>query len=265
MISFKNFKFKKKFGQNFLEDLNYLEYIVDSCDIDKQTSVIEIGPGNGELTSLILNEAGELKVIEVDDDLVPILKGRFKGVSSFSLIHKDVMEIDLDLLEFKYKKIVVVGSLPYNISKPIIAKFLESDLDIAKIIFLVQKEVALDYAAKSPNSSFLSNFASVFADVNYLKSVPKELFHPKPKVDGGIIEFIPYKNKPIYALKLISFIKRFFQNPRKILANNIASGLKVEKQKILDIMKSCSLEERSRAENLSLQDWNNLYQKLENV
>ncbi|MBD3280721.1 ribosomal RNA small subunit methyltransferase A [Candidatus Dojkabacteria bacterium] len=213
----KQHNFKKQFGQNFLKNVDAILHTIEALELKEGDYVIEIGPGDGRLTEYLINEPIELRAIEVDDELIPLLQGKFANYANFKLIHKDVLKIlDEELIGIENFK--VVGNLPYNISKPIIKKFIELENRPEMMVFTLQKEVARDYCAEAPKSSFLSNFVRVFYEVEYLRTIAKENFYPVPKVDGGVIKLTKKSNPEISEKKyedFVKFLKNSFRSPRK--------------------------------------------------
>lgn len=250
-------KAKKQFGQNFLENVAYIDKLVQSANIEKSDTVIEIGPGKGAVTSFLVQEAKNVVAIEIDDELVGYLRKFFKKYDNFQLIHKSILDLDIGNLTIGTYKLI--GSLPYNISKQIIKKFLESQQKPEIMSFIIQNEVALDYASSPPNASFLSNYASLYAEVEYIEKVPREFFSPTPKVDGGIITFTPFQDSTDFS-KIARFIKSGFLNQRKKLVNNLSGIYHIEKRKLRNIFNKLELDNNVRASNLKLDDWKKLYE-----
>jgi len=220
------FNFKRQFGQNFIKDLESVRKMIGALEIGSNDLIIEIGPGDGRVTKQLL-EASPKKVIsiEIDTELIPILTSKFKDFSNFELINQSVLTVDFDKIT-EGQNYKVVGSLPYNISKPIIKILTEAKNKPQLMSFIVQKEVARDYSAVPPEGCFLSNFASIFYNVRYRGTVSKNDFVPKPKVDGGIICFT-IKPKSEVDQKDIQAFNKFlfncFRQPRKKLINTLKS------------------------------------------
>lgn len=209
--------FKKQFGQNFLKNIDAVLSSIEALEIVPGDHIIEVGPGDGRLTEYLINEPIELRAIEIDNDLIPVLQTKFGEYANFKLIHKDILEITSEELSGKdhYK---VTGNLPYNISKPIIKKFIELENKPDIMVFTLQKEVAQDYAAEAPKSCFLANFVRVFYNVEYLRTIPKENFFPMPKVDGGVIKLTKKEHSEIDKKDykaFVKFLKNCFRSPRK--------------------------------------------------
>lgn len=251
-----NHTFKKQFGQNFLRNEVWPTKMVQYLDIKEGDTIIEIGPGQGILTKKLLETKAQIFAVEIDEELVPLLSGTFGEYKNFSLINSDIMSLDIESKGPRHYK--VCGSLPYNISKNIISKFLLANNKPEKMVFIIQKEVAEDYAAKSPKCSFLSNYAQAYSDATYKNTIPNSDFYPTPEVDGGIIVFENIKEKLSDPEKLIKFIKMGFSQPRKKLSTNISSQF-VNKQKAEEALVSIGLKDSVRPSELAFQDWRKLH------
>ena len=141
-----NFRFKKQFGQNFLIDSSVLKNILDYSEINKEDLVLEIGPGIGTLTEALCEKAGFVIAIEIDDNLIPILKDNLSEMKNFSLLHGDALKVDFQKLlseHPEFSSVKVVANLPYYITTPILMSLLEKKLPFRSITVMVQKEVAL--------------------------------------------------------------------------------------------------------------------------
>ena len=248
--------FKKQFGQNFLRDSVWAEKIVKYLDLKESEMVIEIGPGQGALTEKLVETKAQVFSVEIDTELLPILGAKFSGFPNFNLINSDIMALDIEAKGPRQYK--VCGSLPYNISKNIISKFLLAKNKPLNMVFIIQKEVAEDYSAKAPKSSFLSNFAGIYSDVTYKNTIPRTDFYPTPEVDGGIIIFENIKEKVAEPEKLIKFIKIGFSQPRKKLSTNISS-LFLNKQKAEEALISLGLKDTIRPSELDFASWRKLF------
>jgi len=252
--------FKKKFGQNFLRNIDSVTDLVQAAGITKTDNVLEIGPGEGSVTEFLLQKAGHVTSVEIDPDLIPKLKTRFKDRQNFSVLPADVLDLDLDTV-YSAEPYKVVGSLPYNISKLIIKKFLTAIHAPVSMTVIVQKEVAEDYGTKYPKAAFLGNFATCYSDVTLGKMIDKSDFYPEPKVDGQIVSFKDIMPRFQDTERLVKFIKIGYSSPRKILSGNLANtGIK--KTEVVKVLKKMELPETARASELSLEQWYNLQQSL---
>lgn len=182
---------KKSLGQNFLVDPNYQRKIIEALDIRGDEHVIEIGPGTGALTDHLVGHVGRLTVIELDDQLADALQQRFGTREDFTLIHQDVMTVDLgDVANAK-----IVGNIPYNITSPLLFKLLERGARPAVILLMVQKEVAdrVVAAAGSGEYGALTVGVQSVANVERLFVVPRGAFRPVPNVDSAVVRIVPQR------------------------------------------------------------------------
>ena len=192
-----NFNFKKKFGQNFIVDENIINNIINKSNIDKETLVIEIGPGAGSLTSELGKVAKNVIAYEIDKTLKPILEKNIQ--SNTEIIYEDFLKRNIleDLKKYNYKKIYVVANHPYYITTPIIIKLIEEKLNIDKIVVMVQKEVGDRFKAKPNTKEYnsLSIFLNYYYTVEKLLDVSKNVFIPKPNVDSIVVSLTKKGNK----------------------------------------------------------------------
>ena len=221
------FKFKKKFGQNFIVDQNIIDKIISNSLIDKDTMVIEIGPGAGSLTYKLCSFAKNVLCYEIDDTLRDILYTNLSEFKNCDIIFKDFLSADVnnDLQKYKYEKLFVVANLPYYITTPIIMKIIEDKIPVDKIVVMVQKEVGDRFKAKPGSRDYnsLSVYLNYYYDVNKVMDISRNIFIPKPNVDSIIVEF-KRKNKQ-FDIKdedlFFKIVRDSFKQKRKTLKNNL--------------------------------------------
>lgn len=258
---------KKKYGQNFLEDSELSERIIEISGVSKDTEVIEIGPGLGFLTEKLIENSKHLTAFEIDDDLIPVLNKKFQGRDNFSLIHEDFMIADLSIFLNGKKNIKVVANIPYYITSPIINKLIEYRGNISEIYLMVQKEVAERIASQagSKNMSLLTHAVQFYADAEYLFTVPKEKFTPVPKVDSAFLKIKMFDDeryaKQISEGEYFKYLKTAFSNKRKSIANNL-SGEGYSKEVTGDILEKLGKTRLARTEEFSVQEFINLIDEL---
>lgn len=258
---------KKKYGQNFLEDSELSEKIIEISGVSKDIEVIEIGPGLGFLTEKLIEKSKYLTAFEIDDDLIPVLKKKFQGRDNFSLIHEDFMTTDLGTFLEGKKNIKVVANIPYYITSPIINKLIEYRKNISEIYLMVQKEVAERIASEagSKNMSLLTHAVQFYADAEYLFTVPKEKFTPVPKVDSAFLKIKMFDDeryeKQISEEEYFKYLKAAFSNKRKSIANNL-SGEGYSKEVTGDILEKLGKTRLARTEEFSVQEFINLIEEL---
>lgn len=250
-----DFKFKKKYGQNFLKDKNILENIVKKSEIDKDTLVIEIGVGAAALTLTMQSYAKNIIGYEIDESLKDILAEKLKGKNNIEIIYGDFLKQDVknDLKKYHYKKLYVVANLPYYITTPIITKIINDNIEVDKIVVMVQKEVGDRFNAKPGTKDYnsLTIFLNYYFDIKKLLDVSRNCFTPKPNVDSIVVEMkkktIKYdvKNEELF----FKLVRDAFTHKRKNLRNNL-KGYNLDK--IEEILKKYNLDLNVRAESLSI-------------
>ncbi len=255
LLNDKQFTFKKKFGQNFIVDENIIKSIVTKANIDKDTLVIEIGPGAGSLTSVLADYAKNVLCYEVDETLKDVLKENLNNHNNVDIIYGDFLKANVlnDIKKYDYKKLYVVANLPYYITTPIIMKLIEDKLPLDKIVIMVQKEVGDRIKATPGNKEYgsLTVFLNYYFVVRKLLDVSKNVFMPKPRVDSIVLEFT--KNKQVKKVNdeqlLFNIIKDSFMQKRKTLRNNLkAYNLDIIEKEL----KKVGFDLSVRAEQLSL-------------
>ena len=262
-------KADKRLGQNFLIDDNVIEKIVEGAKIEKEDLVLEIGPGLGTLTKILLEKAKKVISIELDNRMVNILEDRFKLYKNFEVIQKDVLKLDLkNLIKENYKNIKVVANLPYYITTPIITKLLEDELELESITVMIQKEVA-DRLIESPggkNTGAITYCINYYCEAESIIEVPKDSFIPSPKVTSKVIKLNLRKEPPVKVKdkeKLFKIIKNAFMQRRKTLLNSLTNtNIFKNKEEGTKILESLKIDINIRPENMSLEDFTNIANKL---
>lgn len=255
LLTEKEFNLKKKFGQNFIIDENLIDSIVNKSLIDKDTLVIEIGPGAGSLTYKMAKESKNILCYEVDETLKPVLSETLKEFNNVEIIFNDFLKVDVkkDLEKYTYDKLYVIANLPYYITTPILVKIIEDDLNVDKIVVMVQKEVGDRFKAK-PNTkdySSLSVYLNYYFNVKKLLDVSRNVFVPKPNVDSIVVEFEKKEQKQLKNKELFfNLIRDSFKQKRKNLRNNLKN---YDLDKINEILKKYNLDLTARAEQLSIE------------
>ena len=266
-----NLTANKKLGQNFLVDSEAINSIVASDNLTKKDMVIEIGPGLGTLTSMLIEKAGKVIAIELDDRMIKILGDRFLLYDNFELINEDVLKVDLSSLIEKnseFENIKVVANLPYYITTPIIMKLLENRLKIESITIMIQKEVAERIVATpgSKLSGAITYSVHYYAEPEKIALVPNTSFIPSPEVDSEVIKLNIRKSPPVKIDNeklFFNVIKASFMQRRKTLSNGLVNGGIVKnKAKAIEILKNMGLEENVRGEELTLEQFANLSNKI---
>lgn len=242
-------KAKKHLGQNFLTDKNLLSKIVSFSEITKNDVVVEVGPGKGGLTEILLQKAKKIIAVEKDDELADYLKEKFAEqikMSKLIIFNQDIL--DFEPTEKKYK---LVGNIPYYITGEIFRKFLENIKNQPEAIsFVIQKEVAMRIVAKNKKESVLSISIKAYGDPQYQFTIKSANFTPKPKVDSALLTIKnisreKFKKYDITEKYFFEILKSGFAHKRKFLIKNL-KDFKIDLNKI---------DNKTRAEDISIDQW----------
>ena len=256
------FMFQKKFGQNFLIDTHVLEKIISAAGITKNDCVLEIGPGIGTMTQYLAENAGHVVAVEIDRNLIPILKETLADYDNVTVINEDILRVDIKALAEEYnggKPIKVVANLPYYITTPIIMGLFESGVPIDNITVMVQKEVA-DRMKEGPGSKdygALSLAVQYYAEPEIVANVPPNCFIPRPNVGSEVIRLTRHKEMPVEVKDpalMFKIIRASFNQRRKTLQNGLGNApeLPYTKEQIAAAIAEMGLTPTIRGEALSL-------------
>ena len=264
----------KKLGQNFLISDTVVKEIIKNSQISSDDLVIEIGPGLGTLTKELLEKASKVICIELDNNMINILQDRFKLYKNFELINEDVLKVDLkniikeEKTKGKIKQVKIVANLPYYITTPIIMKLLEEKLDLDTITVMVQKEVAdrLIAIPGQKNTGAITYSVYYYAEAKEILEVGKESFIPAPEVTSKVIQFEIRKNPEVNVSDerlMFKIIKNAFTQRRKTLLNALTNThIFQSKEQGVEILKNLKLEENVRAEELTLEKFAEITEKV---
>lgn len=245
---------KKSLGQHFLHTRHYLEMVADAADIQAGETVLEIGPGEGALTAVLLERGAAVVALEKDSRLIELLREKFKG-EKFEVIEGDALLFDISNTFTKAKKFKVVGNIPYYITGALFKKFLSGKAQPQTLVFLVQKEVA-ERIARSNKESILSLSIKAYGTPTYIKSVPAGAFVPPPKVDSAIllVSDISRRNfkNTAHEERFFELLKAGFGQKRKLLASNLKTLLG---ENCLTLLQQSGIDPKARAEDVSLTQW----------
>lgn len=258
---------KKSLGQNFLIEPNILTKIIDVSDLDKETNVIEVGPGIGALTERLARVSNQVLAFEIDQRLLPVLADTLGKYDNIKVVHRDILDTKLpeDVEEYVdlSKPLSVVANLPYYITTPIIMHFLESGLPIDTFVMMMQKEVAQRMTAK-PNSKAYGSLTIAIqyymhAEIAFI--VPKTVFSPQPNVDSAILK-LKRRQEPLVKVVneelFFKLVKLSFTQRRKTLWNNLIQEFGKSQEQKLQLEKAlqtAGIEPSVRAEALSIEDF----------
>lgn len=266
-----NLRLTKSLGQNFLNDDSVVNQIVDCAEIDKETLVLEIGPGVGSMTKELALRAAGVVAVEIDKYLITALQDNLSEFSNITIINKDIMKVDIEAILFEFKekyiakRVMIVANLPYYITTPIIMRFLEEVKGVDGMVFMVQKEVAQrmvsrpgikDYGALSVAVQFHSSPKIIF-------DVPPHCFIPQPEVNSTVIRLDILSEPPIKVSDknlYFKLVKASFGQRRKTLVNGLSnSGLfNKNKEQMKQILENMGLKDNIRGEVLSVEQFGEL-------
>ena len=259
------FAFQKKFGQNFLIDTHVLEKIILAAGVTKEDCVLEIGPGIGTMTQYLAEAAGHVVAVEIDSNLIPILKETLADYDNVTVIHADILKTDINELTQKFnggRPIKVVANLPYYITTPIIMGLFEGQVPIDNITVMVQKEVAdrMQVGPGSKDYGALSLAVQYYAEPYIVANVPPNCFMPRPNVGSAVIRLTRHKNPPVTAQDpglMFRLIRASFNQRRKTLQNGLNNSPEVpySKEQIISAIESLGLSPSVRGEALNLEQF----------
>ncbi len=244
---------KKRFGQNFLHDQNVIEHILRAINPQPTDPLIEIGPGLGALTIPLLGRMGKLTVIEIDRDVIPLLRQRCGPDAQLNIIEADALRLDYRTLAPAGTKLRLVGNLPYNISTPLLFHLLEQSDAVRDMHFMLQKEV-VDRMCAGPDDDAYGRLSVALAarcEVSYLFHVGPGSFTPAPKVDSAVVRLVPRQpDFEIVDLKLFDqVVTKAFSQRRKTLSNAL-KGTADSAQ-----MERAGIDPKARAETVHARDY----------
>ena len=253
---------KKSLGQNFLRDSAVLNKIISTADLNLDDNVIEIGPGEGALTTELLKCAKKIICIEKDDGLAKKLQQHYKDNKKIEIINGDILEINLPKLisENNFENYKLIANIPYYITSPIIRLFLETYIRPSAMILMVQREVAERICSSVGQMSVLSVSVQYYATAKILFDVDRSAFWPIPEVDSAAIEIIPAKKDkaPAESKSFFRMVKAGFSAKRKTLSNNLSTSLHLDKNAVEKMLAEIGLKSTVRAQELSVSDWKKL-------
>jgi 16S rRNA (adenine1518-N6/adenine1519-N6)-dimethyltransferase len=253
---------KKGLGQNFLIEGGVLKKIAAAAELTPTDTVIEVGPGLGVLTETLLEQAGKVIAIELDNHLADILKTRFAGVAKITVINDDVLKVNPADILGKETNYMVVANLPYYITSAVIRHFLEAPVKPNTLVLMVQKEVAKQITAQPGEMSLLSVSVQLYGKPTVVGKVSAHCFYPAPNVDSAILKIAVYPQPKIETDDITGFFdiaRAGFSANRKQLVNSLANGLKATKAEIIPVLEKAGIDPQRRAESLTIDEWGILY------
>ena len=258
----------KSLGQNFLINEEVINQIIEKAEIDEKDLIIEIGPGLGTLTNRLLEKAGKVICVELDDRMITILNDRFKLYNNFELIHDDILKVNLNKIinenlfeNNNIKKIKIVANLPYYITTPIIMKLLEEKLNITSITVMIQKEVAdrLIAVPGEKNAGAITYSVYYYAEAEKVLDVENNSFIPEPSVTSTVIK-LNIRKEPVIQIKdeklMFRIIKQAFMQRRKTLVNALSNmDIFKSKEEIIRMLEDLNINTKVRGEALTIEQY----------
>ena len=260
------FKFSKSLGQNFLIDDNVIDKIIDGARVKEGDKVIEVGPGIGTLTREMAKRAEKVVAVEIDKNLIPILKETLSDFDNTEVVNEDILKVDINKLvdeKLSGGPVKLIANLPYYITTPIVMKFLEEDIPVTDIVVMVQKEVAdrMNAVPSTKDYGALSVAVQYYCDTEIVAKAPRHMFIPQPKVDSTVIGLHIREEKKYKADNEQLFfktVKAAFGQRRETLLNSLSSMGVLDKAKIKEVLAEAGIDEKRRGETLSIEEFANL-------
>lgn len=244
---------KKSFGQNFLVDPKYIQKIIDALAVTEEDIVVEIGAGRGALTETLVEKAGKVVAIELDRDLIPVLRERFGALANFELVDADALNLDFTTIAAGERKAKLVANLPYNISTQILQRLIEHRWAFSEMVLMFQREVVDRITAEPGNKErgFLTLMVESAFKAVKLFNVPGAAFKPAPAVTSSIVRLTPVESHIADEPLFRKIVSRGFMQKRKTLSNNFKSTLPDANH----LMEISGIDPNRRAETLTLDEW----------
>ena len=266
------FRFQKKFGQNFLIDTHVLDKIIDSAGITTEDCVLEIGPGIGTMTQYLAENAREVVAVEIDKALIPILEETLSAYDNVTVINDDILKVDVNRIVGEKnagKPIKVVANLPYYITTPIIMGLFEKHVPLESITIMVQKEVAdrMQVGPGTKDYGALSLAVQYYAKPEIVANVPPNCFMPRPNVGSAVIRLTRHDKPPVLVRDeafLFRLIRASFNQRRKTLINGLSNAgiAGVTKESVGTALEEMGLSQTIRGEALTLEQFAMLSDRL---
>ena len=252
---------KKSLGQNFLLDANILRQIVRAADVTPDDLVIEVGPGAGTLTEQLTLTARHVIAVELDQNLVAILRQTFVDRPNVTIVHADVLQLDIDTLLAAQPSLAyeVVANLPYYITSAAIRKFLDHRHKPSLMVLMVQQEVAQRILAKPGELSLLAVSVQYYAAPTLVMRLPAGAFYPAPTVDSALVRLdVHAQPRTVSPQRFFQVVSAGFSQKRKQLRNSLAGGLRISTGESEDLLRGAGIDPQRRAQTLTLEEWERL-------
>lgn len=251
---------KKSLGQNFLVDPAGLQRVVEAAGIPPEAEVLEIGAGLGSLTRYLALAARQVTAVELDQNLIPVLRDVLAGAPNVRIIHGDMLELDPAEL-VQSDGYLVVANIPYYITSALIRHLLESRRKPGRLVLTIQKEVADRVTAAPGDLSLLALSVQLYGQPRVAARIPAGAFYPAPNVDSAVLRVDLYPEPRIPESQIDPFFrlaKAGFGQKRKTMRNALAAGLHLDGEQAAQLLESAGIDPQRRAETLSLDEWQRL-------
>lgn len=259
---------RKSLGQHFLADAAIVGQIVEAADLTRRDTVLEVGPGRGFLTRRLVEQAGRVIALELDEELAASLVQRLDNPPNLTVVPGDARFVDVTAVVGPRTPYKVVANLPYYAANPIIRRFLEGELKPALMVVMLQKEVAQCMLAQPGGMGLLSVTTQYYASGRLICQVPPQAFRPPPKVSSSVVR-LDIRAAPAVNVEnsdaLFSLVRSGFSAPRKQLRNSLGQGLGLAAAETASFLDSAGIDGRRRAETLSMEEWAQIYRVWENL
>ena len=264
-----NLSAKKSLGQNFIVDSNILRNMVDAGDVDKDTTVIELGPGIGAVTEQIAKAAKDVYAFEIDDRFLTVLDDTLSAYSNVTVIHQDILKVDFEAFKEEYlqdtTRLLVIANLPYYITTPIIMHLLESSLPIERMLLMMQKEVANRLGAEPSTKAYgsLSIALQYYTEVEVAFMVPRTVFNPQPNVESAVVR-LDVREEPAVVVKdeklFQTIVRASFTQRRKTIWNNLKKMVndKEKEPTLREAFEDAGIDPSRRGESLAIAEFGKL-------
>jgi 16S rRNA (adenine1518-N6/adenine1519-N6)-dimethyltransferase len=263
---------KKRWGQHFLVNSGILKTIIAAAELSSSDLVLEIGPGMGVLTRELVQEAGWVIAIELDPQMIDMLRLTLAGSGNASIVNQDILETDPGELILREKsnlpftidnppRYKLVANLPYYITAPVIRHFCEASWKPQMMVIMVQKEVAKNIIASPGDMSILAVSVQFYGKPQIVGYVPAGNFYPAPKVDSAILKIVLYPHPQVQVSsesRFFKVVRAGFCAARKQIGNSLSQGLDIRKAEVLSLLEKADIDPQRRAESLSIEEWGRL-------
>jgi 16S rRNA (adenine1518-N6/adenine1519-N6)-dimethyltransferase len=247
---------KRERGQHFLVNRNIQAKIIQVAALDPQATVLEIGPGLGSLTEGLIRSCGQVIAVELDRRLARFLGWRFKGESKLRVIQDDIRTVNLPELGLRDRAYDLVSNLPYQITSLVLRNFLSLLPRPRRITLVIQREVAERLIAPKGKKSLLAISVEYFSTVRLHTLIPATAFWPKPEIESALITLDPLASRDgLDESEFFRVVRAGFSSRRKQLHNSLAAGLQLDQMEILKNLEKSSINPKTRAQDLALEDW----------